>query len=159
MNTVSSGQIVEFGSHLINKASWIEPPQVVTWLPQTAAWKWLAAALLIALIAYGAAKYHAYLNRGYLRQAWQQFQALNKQQDIAGIAKLMRQLAHQHWPGEGLGLMSVTQFSQTLNHLNDSPKIAPEHLSELFAVCYQKEPVLSIEAHQAIGDWFKELTC
>ncbi|MDR9826147.1 DUF4381 domain-containing protein [Vibrio sp. FNV 38] len=158
MIETTEGQIVEFGSHLIPRAEWVDAPVAISWLPQTLAWKLIACALLLTLISYGLTLWYRHLKTTYLREAWQRFMVFDANNDIAEIAQLTKQLAHQHWPAHQVGTMDPTSFARFLSHSTPST-LKENHIIELMTSSYQASPTVSEPVRASIRHWFKEVTC
>ncbi|CAH1572667.1 conserved hypothetical protein [Vibrio jasicida] len=158
MGNSTQGQIVEFGSHLVKRAEWIDPPAAISWLPQTLAWQLIGLALFSASILFWGHRYHQYLKRSYLRQAWALFQHYHANNQLAAIADLIKRLANQHWPNESVGLMDSQHFADFIAN-NSHGRLTADQIMDLMSTSYQPSPTLDPATQKAIYQWFKELTC
>lgn len=158
MANTNEGQIVEFGSHLVKRAEWISPPQAISWFPQTLAWQLMGFVIIATLLGYVAYRYHQYLKHTYLREAWALFQQYDNEHHIAAIARLMKQLAHQHWPESDVGTMTNQEFAQFVCQ-GSSIALNSTQVTQLMDSSYQASPTLPESDRQAIRQWFKEVTC
>ncbi|MGR5501635.1 DUF4381 domain-containing protein [Vibrio sp. DNB22_10_4] len=158
MGNSTQGQIVEFGSHLVKRAEWISPPQAISWFPQTLMWQLIGLATITVVFGYIAHRYHQYLKRTYLREAWALFQQYDYEQNIAAIAHLMKQLAHQHWPKSNVGTMTNHEFAQFICQ-SSATTLHSVQVSQLMESSYRASPNLTAGDRQAIKQWFKEVTC
>lgn len=158
MGNFTQGQIVEFGSHLVKRAEWISPPQAISWYPQTITWLFIGLTSIVVVFGYIAHRYHQYLKRTYLREAWALFQKYEHEQNIAAIAQLMKQLAHQHWPKSDIGTMTNQEFAQFICQ-SSVTKLHSVQISQLMESSYRASPTLTDLERQAIRRWFKEVTC
>ncbi|WP_394240685.1 DUF4381 domain-containing protein [Vibrio astriarenae] len=157
MTTPHQGQIVEFGSHLIQRAQWIDTPTAVSWLPQTLAWKILFGIALLSTLGYFIVRYHRYLKTTYLREAWQQYLLLDAQQDGAAIAQLMKQTAHQHWPLANVAILKTDEFADfIITHSQRS--LSKAILLQLIRSSYQRNSKYTDEMHILTLSWFSEIT-
>ncbi len=158
MANSTQGQIVEFGSHLVKRAEWIEPPAAISWFPQTLTWQLIGLALISAFVIFWAHRYHLYLKRSYLRQAWALFQHYHANHQHAAIADLMKRLANQHWPHDSVGLMDNQCFADFIAN-NSNGCLTADQVMSLMNVSYQPSPSLDAATQNAVHQWFKELAC
>ena len=158
MGNSAQGQIVEFGSHLVKRAEWISPPDAISWFPQTIMWQLIGLATITVVLGYIAHRYHQYLKRAYLREAWALFQQYDSEQNIAAMARLMKQLAHQHWPKSDVGTMTNQEFAQFIGQSN-SRTLHSIQVTQLMESSYQAAPTLTVLDRRQIRQWFKEVTC
>ncbi len=155
----SSGQLIEFGSHLINKAQWQAPPEAISWWPNTPIWTCLFFAALISLLAWTVRRAYRWLQRTYVRQTASYFNEYNAANDVTAIAQLMRQFSQQHWPQHALMGLNADQFSQRIVQLTPKSEITEATIYSLLTQSYQLQPTLSQADRLAITQWFAEITC
>ncbi|GIU29468.1 DUF4381 domain-containing protein [Shewanella schlegeliana] len=155
----SSGQLAEFGSHLIKKAQWQAPPEAVSWWPNTPAWNVIFILLSLSLCIWVLSHGYRWLQHQYVREAKSLFAELEANNDLAGMARLMRQFCHQHWPSENLATLSVAAFSTRVVELSKSSQGTAKAIAALLVCSYQANACLTDEHRLAIQCWFKEHVC
>lgn len=155
----SSGQIAQFGAHLIKDAQWQVAPDAISWWPATTFWSVLFYSLLLVLLAFFIRRTHQWLQRTYIRQTAQLFAEYDAQNNLPNIATLMRQFAHQHWPNEAFSTLSAQQFSARIVTITPDVNISSISIESLLTFSYKADPQLDESDRDAIRTWFKAVTC
>ena len=155
----SSGQIAQFGAHLIKDAQWQASPEVISWWPATAFWSVIFYSLLLLLLVFLVRRAYQWVQRTYIRQTAQLFAEYDAQNNLTNIAMLMRQFAHQHWPNEDFSTLSTQQFSTRLVAITSTVNISASSIESLLTCSYQADAQLNESDREAIRTWFKVVTC
>ena len=159
LSTQPAGELAEFGRHLINKAQWQNPPEAISWWPDTTMWTVMLCLVILAIFTWIIRLGFCWLKRTYIRQARLYFIEYDITNNLMGIAALMRQFSQQHWPTEQLSTLDTAQFSKRIVALTPKSKITEAAVTALLVQSYQSQPHLSSEHRLAIHNWFKEMTC
>lgn len=168
----SSGQVVEFGSHLIKRAQWQTAPDAISWWPETPLWTAIFITIVACIIGWTILSGYRFLQKAYVRQTRRCFIEFDSSNDLVGMADLLRRFSQQHWPLQSLSALDPKAFSKCVVELTATAKaprrsrVAPMDLVLLeSAMCallsnsYQQNPELEPIQRQLIKKWFEEVTC
>jgi hypothetical protein len=114
-----------FGNYALGDFAEVVAPPAISWLPQTAGWKWVGI-LLLAAVLYRAGRYAArwYRNR-YRREAAARIRALPDSADpsalVAELNRLLKLTTLAAWPREDVARLSGDEWVNFLNRQCPAP--------------------------------------
>lgn len=133
-----------FGNYALGDFVEVVSPQAVSWLPQTAGWWWLAAALLVAGLYFGWKRLrHWYRNR-YRREAMARMTQLQTAQHGNGLTgeinKLLKLAAMAAYSREEVASLSGDDWVKFLNKCCGPEVFSAEQGRLLAEGVYRAEP-------------------
>jgi hypothetical protein len=129
-----------FGNYALGDFVEVVAPPAISWLPQTAGWKWIGI-LLLAAALYSAGNYAArwYRNR-YRREAAARIRALPGSADPSGLVpelnRLLKLTTLAVWPREEVARLSGEEWVNFLNRQCPAPPFDARHARLLATGAY-----------------------
>ena len=144
-----------FGNYALGDFVEVVSPAAVSWLPQTVAWRWLAA-VLAAYLLYRAWLWlrHWYRNR-YRREAAAQLAQLAERSQpaslVAAVNQLLKRAALAAYSREQVASLSGADWVNFLNrHCADSP-FSPEQARLLAVGTYTRQSIDPAAGRQLVA--------
>ena len=116
-----------FGNYALDNFVEVIAPDNISWLPQTAGWRWLAAALLLLALRYAwRTGRHWYRNR-YRREAIKRLQEVsrsyNSPEFLTDLNKVLKITALVAYSREQVARLSGEHWVKFLNRQCDTPTL------------------------------------
>ena len=134
-----------FGNYALHDFFEVISPENISWLPQTAGWRWLAAGLLLLALRYAwRTLRHWYRNR-YRREAIKRLQEVSKNYDspefLTDLNRVLKITALVAYSREQVARLSGEHWVNFLNRQCDIPPFVGE-LSPLLATATYRQQLM-----------------
>lgn len=144
-----------FGNYALGQFAEIVSPAAINWLPQTAGWAWLGAALALLLLRACWKGLRRWYRDRYRREAIARLQQLAQSSQPEGwlieLNKLLKLTAMAAFSRERVARLSGEEWIDFLERQCRSPVFSPE-LRELLAVgTYRNIPVATEQRQQIVA--------
>jgi len=144
-----------FGNYALHDFVEIVPPESISWLPQTAGWRWLGAVLLVFALRYLWRRLRHWYHNRYRREAIKRLRALSSQSTsadfLADINRLLKITALVAYSREYVARLSGENWVNFLNQQCDQPPFNPEQAVLLARTAYRQQPLEPAQQRQLVA--------
>lgn len=134
-----------FGNYALHDFVEVIPPNSISWLPQTAGWRWLAAGLLLLALLYAwRTARHWYRNR-YRREAIKRLQKVSESYDspefLIDLNRVLKITALVAYSREQVARLSGEHWVKFLNQQCENPPFDRELSLLLATATYRQQSI------------------
>jgi hypothetical protein len=134
-----------FGNYVLGEFVEVIPPPAISWLPQTAGWRWLGLLLLGIALYYGLRALRRWYRNRYRREAAATFRRLQqggkRPPGLEEVNQLLKRTALAAWPRQEVASLSGTDWGEFLNRQCPQPPFSQPQIELLGVGTYRMTPL------------------
>ena len=134
-----------FGNYALGDFVEVVPPAAISWLPQTAGWRWLGLLLLGVVLYHGWKALRRWYRNRYRREAAAKLRRLQVEGErppgLEEVNQLLKRTALAAWPRHQVASLSGADWGEFLNRQCPQPPFSQLQIALLGEGIYRMTPL------------------